>query len=92
MSRVDIAVTSARAFEMMVIAITGKGVKSMASVVWCDNEECEYCDRSGFCTREVITIDEYGVCSWRKNEKEKGKGDDTNGQRNCITPVLLGEC
>ena len=70
MSRVDIAVTSARAFEMMVIAITGKGVKSMASVVWCDNEECEYCDGSGFCTREVITIEEDGVCGWRKNKKK----------------------
>ena len=42
----------------------------MASVIWCDNEECEYCDRSGFCTREVITIDEYGVCVWSDAKSE----------------------
>ena len=45
----------------------------MASVVWCENKECEYCDRSGFCTREVFTVDEYGVCGWRKNEMNDTK-------------------
>lgn len=54
----------------------------MASVVWCDNEECEYGNRSGFCTREVITIDEYGVCVWSdaKSEHDNSKGEDGNNK------------
>ena len=55
-----------------------------------DSECIEMYKQFGSCVIDTI----YAVNNvvWSKNEKEKGKGDDTNGQRNCITPVLLGEC
>lgn len=55
-----------------------------------DSEYIEMYKQFGSCVIDAIY--EVNNVEYWKNEKGKGKGEDTNGQRNCITPVLLGEC
>ena len=41
-------------------------------VVTCQMVQCPYYDKSGFCTNELVNIDENGMCSilWRRGQRK----------------------